>query len=233
MSLRVAIVDDEPLAIELLADYVQKTDGLVLSEATTDVFKVLKLVQDGALDLVFLDVQMPQLTGIQFLKIAGEKCSIILTTAYTEYALDGYEYNIIDYLLKPVSYERFAKAVEKVRGRTANNPVAPEQVVRDHIFIKSEYRLVRVALDDISYIEALRDYIAVHTSSHGKIMSLESMNNMELLLPAARFTRIHKSYIISLRKIRYIEKSLVNVEGVSLPIGNTYKDGFSKLIEKP
>ena len=232
MPIRVAIVDDEPLAVELLADYVQKTNGLVLTEATTDVFRVLKLVQEDSIDLVLLDVQMPQLTGIQFLKIAGEKCSIILTTAYTEYALDGYEYNIIDYLLKPVSYERFFKAIEKVKARqssTFDNHISKQP---DHLFIKSEYKLIRVKLDEIIYIESLRDYIAVHTATQGKIMSLESMTNMEELLPPAKFTRIHKSYIIALDKIGYIEKNSVGIGGQVLPIGSTYKDRFIKLIEK-
>lgn len=232
MPIRVAIVDDEPLAIELLADYVQKTAGLVLTEATTEVFKALKMVQEGNIDLVLLDVQMPQLTGIQFLKITGEKCNIILTTAYTEYALDGYEYNIIDYLLKPISYERFFKAIEKVKTRQTVLPQERTNAEPDHLFIKSEYKLIRVKLNDITYIESLRDYIAIHTAGQGKIMSLESMNNMEELLPATRFTRIHKSYIIALDKIGYIEKNSVGIAGQVLPIGNTYKDNFSKLIEK-
>jgi two-component system, LytTR family, response regulator len=232
MPIRVAIVDDEPLAIELLADYVQKTPGLILTEATTDVFKVLKMVQEGVIDLVLLDVQMPQLTGIQFLKISGEKCSIILTTAYTEYALDGYEYNIIDYLLKPISYERFFKAIEKLKARQTATPEDRTPSAPDHLFIKSEYKLIRVKLDEITYIESLRDYIALHTTTQGKIMSLESMNNMEELLPSSRFTRIHKSYIIALDKIAYIEKNSVGIAGQVLPIGNTYKENFSRLIEK-
>ncbi len=232
MPLRVAIVDDEPLAIELLADYVQKTEGLVLSEATTDVFKVLKMVQEGSIDLLLLDVQMPQLTGIQFLKITGEKCGIILTTAYTEYAMDGYEYNIIDYLLKPISYDRFYKAIEKAKMRKPMAPGDKPGAIPDHLFIKSEYRLIRVKLNDIIYIESLRDYIAIHTEAQGKIMSLESMNNMEMLLPPSKFTRIHKSYIIAIDKIGYIEKNSVGIAGQILPVGNTYKDHFSKLIEK-
>lgn len=232
MPIRVAIVDDEPLAIELLADYVQKTPGLVLAEACTDVFKVLKMVQDGNVDLVLLDVQMPQLTGIQFLKIIGEKCAVILTTAYTEYALDGYEYNIIDYLLKPVSYERFFKAIEKLKARQPQLPADRNDLQPDHLFIKSDYKLVRVNLHDIIYIESLRDYIAIHTTAASKIMSLESMNNMEVLLPPTRFTRIHKSYIIALDKISYIEKSSLGIGGQVLPIGNTYKEQFFKWVDK-
>ncbi len=232
MPIRVAIVDDEPLAIELLADYVQKTPGLELAEACTDVFRVLKMVQEGSVDLVLLDVQMPQLTGIQFLKIIGEKCAVILTTAFTEYALDGYEYNIVDYLLKPISYERFFKSIEKLRSRQTLLPTNSSDTQPDHLFIKSDYKLVRVNLRDIIYIESLRDYIAIHTTAASKIMSLDSMNNMEALLPADRFTRIHKSYIIALDKISYIEKSGLGIGGQVLPIGNTYKESFFKRVDR-
>jgi len=229
MNIRVAITDDEPLAIELLADYVQKTPGLQLTEATTDVFKVLQLVQQGAVDLVLLDVQMPQLTGIQFMQMAANKCSIILTTAYTDYALDGYEYNVEDYLLKPISYERFYRAIQKVKQR--HEHITPNTTVPAHIFVKSEYRLVRIALSDIRYIEGLRDYIAIHTTTQ-KILSLESMTNMENILPPDRFIRIHRSYIIALEQVQYIEKGMVHINGQSLPVGNSYKEAFDRVVGK-
>ena len=136
MALRIGILDDEPLALEVLADYVQKTNGLVLIEATTDAYKILELVQQKSLDILLLDIQMPELNGIQVMKIIGQNCRIILTTAYAEYALDSYDFNVSDYLLKPIAYERFVKAIEKTRpllaSQTEGHAVAPI----DHIFIK-------------------------------------------------------------------------------------------------
>ncbi|GAA4338979.1 LytTR family DNA-binding domain-containing protein [Flaviaesturariibacter amylovorans] len=223
MNLRVAILDDEPLAIELLSDYVQRTEGLALVWAGTDPYVALRLVQAGGVDLMLLDVQMPELTGLQFLKIAGDGCRFILSTAYPDYALDGYEYNIVDYLLKPVSPERFAKAIAKVK--TPATPAKASEPARpDHIFLKSEYKLVRIALNEILYVEALRDYVAVHTTGGGKLLSLEPMRRLEEVLPADRFVRIHKSYIIALDKIGHIERNFVALAGRELPIGSTYKE---------
>ncbi|RYD83715.1 MAG: response regulator transcription factor [Sphingobacteriales bacterium] len=229
MQIRTAIVDDEPLAVELLSDYVNKTEGLLLVEATTDVYKALKLVQDGGVDLLLLDIQMPELTGLQFMKIAGNSCKIIVTTAYTEYALDGYEFNVADYLLKPIPYERFLKAISKVQQQ----PVAENKASAkaDHIFIKSEYKLVRVNLADILYIESLRDYIAIHTSDKQKIMSLESLRNMENVLPADDFLRVHKSYIVSLKKISFVEKNRIVINTEYIPIGDSYQEKFFSIIK--
>lgn len=230
MAIRTAIVDDEPLAVEILADYVNKTDGLQLVEASTDVYKVLKSVQDGNIDLILLDIQMPELTGIQFMKIAGNNCKIIITTAYTEYALDGYEYNVVDYLLKPISYERFLRAIQKIQQSEIPENKNPQK--SDHIFIKSEYKLIRVTLTDILYIESLRDYIAIHTVDKQKIMSLESLRNLENILPADDFIRVHKSYIVSLKKISFVEKSRIVINNEYIPIGDSYQEKFFNSIHK-
>lgn len=230
MPVRTAIIDDEPLAVELLADYVNKTEGLLLVEATTDVYKILKLVQDGHIDLLLLDIQMPELTGIQFMKIAGGQCKIIITTAYAEYALDGYDFSVVDYLLKPIAYERFLKAITKVQVPAAAG--SKEALKADHIFIKSEYKLVRVNLPDILYIESLRDYIAIHTAGQQKIMSLDSLRNMESILPADEFVRVHKSYIVSLRKISFVEKNRIVIGNEYIPIGDSYQEKFFNSINK-
>lgn len=224
MLIRTAVVDDEPLAVELLSDYVNKTEGLQLVEASTDVYKVLQLVQQKELDLVLLDIQMPELTGIQFMKIAGNNCKIIITTAYTEYALDGYEFNVVDYLLKPISYDRFLKAIDKIKPFNLVKP--------DHIFVKSEYKLVRVNLADVLYIESLRDYIAIYTTGKQKIMSLDSLRNMESVLPPDEFMRVHKSYIVSLKQISFLEKSRIVINGEYIPIGESYQDKFFNSINK-
>ena len=231
MPIRTAVVDDEPLAVELLSDYVNKTATLQLIEASTDVYKVLKMVQQNEIDLVLLDIQMPELTGIQFMKIGGNNCRVIITTAYTEYALDGYEFNVVDYLLKPISYDRFLKAINKI----LQPAIAPEVKVvpkPDHIFIKSEYKLVRINLADILYIESLRDYIAIHTIGKQKIMSLESLRNMETFLPEEDFMRVHKSYIVAMQKIGFVEKSRIVINDEYIPIGESYQEKFFSRINK-
>lgn len=230
--IRCIIVDDEPLAVSLLADYVDKTPGLQTVLCTTHVMEALQCVQEGKADLLFLDIQMPELTGIQVMKIIRNTCKVILTTAYTQYALQGYEHDVVDYLLKPITLDRFLIAIQKLRGRMAATPAdQPPQTPAArtlHLFIRTEYRIQRVAIDDILYIEALRDYVAVHTSA-GKILSLDSMKNMEEILPEQHFIRIHKSYIINCEKIEFLEKARVVINKQYIPVGDTYKD---KLKEK-
>jgi len=227
MALRLAVLDDEPLAVEVLADYVQKTEGLVLAEATGDVFKILQLVQRKEIDILLLDIQMPELTGIQVMKIIGNGCRVILTTAYTEYALDSYDFNVTDYLLKPIAYDRFLKAIEKLRAPVAKegSGITSTWPVK-YIFVKSEYKLIRIDLDDILYIEALRDYIAIHTTGNGKIMSLESLRSMEDILPPGDFIRVHKSYIVAINKIAFVERNRVVINEQYIPVGESYQVKF-------
>jgi len=222
---RCIVVDDEPLAVELLADYLHKTPGVEVVLKTTHVLDALHSVQQGKADLLFLDIQMPELTGIQFIKIMRNACQVILTTAYAEYALEGYEYDVVDYLLKPVTFERFMLAIEKAKRRLAGVSSNPKPEAQDHIFIKTEYRIQKIDLADILYIEALRDYIAVHTSA-GKILSLESLRNMEDLLSPHHFIRIHKSYIINKSKIQFLERGKVVINKQYLPVGDTYRAKF-------
>lgn len=224
-ALRCIVVDDEPLAVKLLADYVLRTPHLECVSATTDVMLALRLVQEGAADLVFLDIQMPELSGIQFMKIIRNSCSVIITSAYTQYAIDGFEHDVTDYLLKPVTYDRFMTAVNKVVARTTPAALPAAAVIPDHIFIKTSNKLQRVDLADILYIEALRDYIAIHLPKQ-KILSLESMKNILTVLPVDRFARIHKSYIVNKSKISFLERSGVNINGVLLPVGDTYRSDF-------
>ena len=219
------IVDDEPLAVNLLKDYVDKTPELACISATTNVLEALRCVQDGQVDLVFLDIQMPELTGIQFMKIIRNNCNIIITSAYTQYAIEGYEHDVIDYLLKPVTFERFMVAITKARNKMASLPNLITTSQTDHIFIKTNNRLQRINLADVFYLEGLRDYIAVH-SIHGKTLSLESLKNIMTLLPADRFARIHKSYIVNKTKISFLEKGSVIINGQAIPIGETYREEF-------
>jgi DNA-binding LytR/AlgR family response regulator len=243
--IRCLVVDDEPLALHILEDYIAKVPFLQLVKATTNPIEALTMVQEGNIDLVFLDVQMPELTGIQFLKIANGKTKVILTTAYSQYALEGYELDVVDYLLKPIAFDRFFKAAQKAQGiiQPAIVPQAAEQQVQqiqpqqpqqdfmnDFIFVKSEYKIQKVYLHQILYIEGLKDYISIFTPTE-RIITLQNMKKMEETLPERHFMRVHKSYIVALNKIDSIERSRIFIGDKVIPVGDTYRDQFFKVIE--
>lgn len=233
--IRCLVVDDEPLALDILEDYISKVPFLTLVKTTTSAIEGLSLVQSDAIDLVFLDVQMPELTGIQFLKIINGKCDVILTTAYSQYALDGYELDVVDYLLKPIAFDRFYKAAQKVLQANGNGQQsAPEQSVtsgnHDFIFVKTEHKIQKIYMDDILYIEGLKDYISIFTKTE-RIITLQNMKKMEESLPAKSFIRVHKSYIVAVGKIESIERSRIQIGEKIIPIGDTYREYFFKQIE--
>ena len=243
MILKCIVVDDEPLALDIIADYIAKIPFLELVKCTENAIEALQLVQEGGIDLVFLDIQMPELTGIQFLKIAGNKASYILTTAYSQYALESYDLNVSDYLLKPIAFDRFYKAVEKVRHHSQKNeqlPIAaieslakPTPIttpVHDFIFIKTENRIQKLRLDDILYIEGLKDYISIFTKTE-RIITLQNMKKMDETLPKDSFIRVHKSYIIAVDKIESIERSRIAIAGKTIPVGDTYREAFFRMID--
>lgn len=241
--IRCLVVDDEPLALNILEDYISKMPFLQLVKATTNPIEALTLVQEGAVDLVFLDVQMPELTGIQFLKISNGKAKVILTTAYPQYALEGYELDVVDYLLKPIAFDRFYKAVQKVQGilqPTAQPIAAPsphvqaqqqqQDFMNDFIFVKTEHKIQKVYLHDILFIEGLKDYISIFTTSE-RIITLQNMKKMEDALPEKYFIRVHRSYIVSLDKIDSIERSRIFIGDKIIPVGDTYRDDFFRIID--
>lgn len=223
---RCLVIDDEPLALEVLAGYVNKTENLQLVDVTTNPITGLQRVQAGEADLVFLDIEMPEINGITFMQLAGNTCKIILTTAYPEFALQGYEYNVVDYLLKPVSFVRFTKAVEKLPALHTAINTKPA----GYMFVKSEYKLLRVDFNNILYLEALRDYVGIITADGNKILTLQSLTSFEAALPTETFARIHKSYIINISKINTIEKNRVTIKTACLPVGETYKTSFQNKI---
>ncbi len=244
IKLKCIAVDDEPLALDIIEDYVSKVPFLELVKRTENAIEALQLVQAGGIDLVFLDIQMPELTGIQFLKIAGGKANFILTTAYSQYALESYDLNVSDYLLKPIAFDRFYKAVEKVHNlvkvkdyAAPVQPVVKEapkpkvvQPVQDFIFVKTEHKIQKIELDDVLYIEGLKDYISIYTKTE-RVITLQNMKKMEETLPSSQFIRVHKSYIISLDKIESIERSRITICGKMIPVGDTYRDEFFRRIE--
>jgi len=222
--IRCIVLDDEFLAVKLLSGYIEQTGGLGLALATTKAAEAITAIKRGAADLIFLDVQMPEITGIELMNITRNfDTKVILTTAYSQYALEGYEHDIIDYLLKPITFERFLTTANKAKARLQTMPSNPPVNTPDFIFVKTEYRLQKVALADVLYLEGLRDYIAFHTTT-GKILSLERMKNMDELLPRSSFLRIHKSYLINIKNIDYIERGRIVINKEHLPIGETYKE---------
>lgn len=234
--LRCVIVDDEPLAAQLLSDYVRKTPELELAEAFSNPIEALQYLQGQSDLLLFLDVQMPELTGIQVMKILNRRLPVILTTAYEQYALEGYEHDVVDYLLKPISYDRFYQAVQKVQSRLAASapdqaPEAKSPVIRDYFFLKTEYRVQRVDYDAIYYLEGQGDYVAVHTQS-GRILTLENMKDLEQELPGGAFLRVHRSYIVSLSKVEYIERNRIVINGERIPVSDSYKKMVAERIGK-
>ena len=230
------VVDDEPLALKLMADYVQKTPFLQLTEQTTDPMKAMELVQQGGIDLLFLDIQMPELTGLQLMKIIGHKCKVIVTTAYPDYALDGYEFDVIDYLLKPITFDRFLVAAHKAKERlTTEPPVMVQAPVANtsapgYIFVKTEYKIQKINLADILFLEGLRDYVAIHTTS-GKILTLQSMRSFQEQLPESNFMRVHKSYLVAIDKIQFIERNRIVINEHYIPVGETYQEVFQQRLK--
>jgi DNA-binding LytR/AlgR family response regulator len=236
--IRCLVVDDEPLALHILEDYISKMPFLQLVKVTTNPIEALQLVQEGNIDLVFLDVQMPELTGIQFLRIANGKSKVILTTAYSQYALEGYELDVIDYLLKPIAFDRFFKSVQK--AQTIIQPSAKPEIkteaapqsdfLSDFIFVKTEHKIQKVYLNDILFIEGLKDYISIFTPAE-RIITLQNMKKMEDALPEKHFIRVHKSYIVSINKIDSIERSRIFIGDKVIPVGDTYRDEFFKIVD--
>ena len=236
--IRCLVVDDEPLALHILEDYISKMPFLQLVKVTTNPIEALQLVQEGNIDLVFLDVQMPELTGIQFLRIANGKSKVILTTAYPQYALEGYELDVIDYLLKPIAFDRFFKSVQKAQAiiRPSAKPeikiesTPQNDFLSDFIFVKTEHKIQKVYLNDILFIEGLKDYISIFTPAE-RIITLQNMKKMEDALPEKHFIRVHKSYIVSINKIDSIERSRIFISDKIIPVGDTYREDFFKIVD--
>ncbi len=242
--IRCLAVHDEAYASKIIADYIGKIPFLQLVGTTKSAVDALTQVMQGGIDLVFLDIQMPELTGIQFLKLCDNKCKVILTTAYPEYALEGYEHDVIDYLVKPIAFDRFLKAVNKAHKvlsaptTTATPSVqVPETNIiatsnaTDYIFIKGESKnkFLKVNYDDILYIEGLKNYVSLFTTDQ-RMVTYQTLRDLETQLPQPPFYRIHKSYIVSVDKIRMVDGNQVYIGERSIPIGETYRDAFLKVI---
>lgn len=237
MSISCLIVDDEPLARSLLTDYVKKVPYLNLLDASSSPLTAIEILRSTAVDLLFLDIQMPEITGISLLKALQKKPLVILTTAYSEYALEGYELDVIDYLLKPITFERFLRAVEKVNQRLTTPAPAPivknipEATAQPFVFVKDGTKLVKVRWEDILYVEGLKDYVTIHTHTQ-KIVTLQRLKSLEEQLPSNKFIRIHHSYIVAVDAIDVIHKGEVQIGSITIPVSDTYRKSFKDFTDK-
>lgn len=234
--IRCIIVDDEPWAIDLMKSYISKIDFLQLVFASENPVQALNYIGNEKVDLIFLDIQMPELTGIQFMKLLNKGAKVIVTSAYSQYAIDGYEHDVLDYLLKPIEFDRFFRAARKAKESLSplqNIPALAEPfgAERHFIFIKTDGKLVKVNFSDMLFIEGLKDYISIHTKK-GALISLDSLLNMESLLPPTLFIRIHKSFILNIDKIDVVEKNRVFIGEKVIPVGELYKEKLMKILGK-
>lgn len=234
MILNCYIIDDEPLAIRLLESYVDKTPFLRLQGSCTNAVTALADLSERPVDLLFLDIQMPELNGLEFSKIIGDRCRIIFTTAFEQYAVDSYRVNALDYLLKPIAYPDFLNACEKAcQWYELTDNTARKKEELKSIFIKTDYKLVQIELDKILYVEGLKDYVKIYVENEPHpILSLMSLKSLEDVLPSDRFIRVHRSFIVQTDKIKIIERNRIVFGKQYIPISDSYKSNFHAMINQ-
>lgn len=220
-----AIIDDEPFARSLLSDYIHKVPYLNLKDSFSSGLLALEMLNNEKVDLLFLDIQMPDINGIEFLKSLKEAPKVIFTTAHAEFALEGYELDVLDYLLKPFDFPRFLKAIEKVSKHHVSSSNSGKKNQLKYILVKDGYNLVKVSLEDILYIKGLKDYVQIVTAKK-KIVSLQTLKELSENLPDDMFFRVHNSYIVGFDHINSIGKNQIKIQGDSIPIGSTFKKHF-------
>ncbi|MFZ4563829.1 MAG: LytR/AlgR family response regulator transcription factor [Bacteroidales bacterium] len=233
--IRCIAIDDEPLALKQIAGYIGKTPFLELAGVCESALQALELLENTAVDLMFVDINMPDLSGMDFVKTLENPPKIVFVTAYSDYALEGFRVDAIDYLLKPIGYGDFLKSANKVKTWFDAQPVKVSEVTsnKDFLFIKSEYKILRINFDDIKYIEAMSEYIRIHLMNSKPVMTQISMKALEDQLPEDRFMRVHRSFIINLSKISVIERNRIVFDGTTyIPVSDQYKNRFQAFIDK-
>lgn len=231
----VIAIDDEPLALQLIIDYIQKTRGLKLLQGFENPLEAAQFISKNSVDLVFTDIMMPGLTGIEFTKSMVTGPVVIFTTAFDKYAIEGFKLDVADYLLKPFTYEEFLKSVQKaermIRAGKKQSEEAPPN--NEFLFLKSDYKIKRINFEDILYIEGLKEYVKVYTRhSISPILSLSSLKVLETKLPADKFMRVHRSFIVNLQKIDTVDRSRIVFGKQYIPVGDQYKERFLKFLDK-
>lgn len=230
-KIRCLVVDDEPLAAALISSYVGRTPFLDLVAEVHSAEEALERIKDSEIRLVFMDIRMPRLSGMQLAKLIPENVRVVFTTAYSDHAVEGFRVNALDYLLKPVSYEEFLEAALKARKEMSLSDIAPAVTGKRHLLVKSEYKLLRLAYDDIIYIEGLKDYVKIFVENDkNPVLSLMSIKNLEEVLPAP-FVRVHRSFIVNLDKVRVVERNCINLAGKIIPISDSYRADFMQKLQ--
>ncbi len=237
MKTKCLIIDDEPLARDLMRSHIKKLENFEICAECSDAMKALQVLHNHCIDLMFMDIQMPQISGIDFLKTLKRPPKVIITTAFREYALEGFELDVVDYLLKPITFERFLKSINKYYLSTQDDlkseqPVAFSNPINEEafIYVKENKKVVKVYLNDILYVEGLSEYVQIYTREK-KIITKTSMTNMSERLPGECFMRIHKSFIVSMSKIEAFTSSSIEVLGKELPIGRSYKNSVLDVLQ--
>ena len=233
--MRCLIIDDEPLAVELLEDFVSKVSALKLVASCSNAIEASTILQTNEVDLIFTDIEMPDFSGVEFIKSLDVKPLFIFTTAYSHYAVEGFNLNAVDYLVKPIPFHRFLKAVNRAQElfllkKEEKEPKVQSTDSPSFIFVKSEYENIKLNFDDIKYFEGLKDYIKIFSTSHKPILTLSNFKNIEEKLPSDVFLRVHRSYIVSLKHIKSVQRNRILIDGVRIPIGQSYKDEFIRRI---
>lgn len=232
--IKVVAIDDEPLALQLVKGYIEKTPFLELAGSFDNPVDAVVYIKSSDVDLVLLDIQMPDLTGTELARVISGGPKVIFTTAYEKYAFEGFRLDAVDYLLKPFSYAEFLKAVQKAQKliELETKQLPSLEVQNDFLFIKSEYKIRRINLSEINYIEGLRDYVKIFLTEENKpVLSLSTLKALEARLPENRFMRVHRSFIVSLEKVKIIDRNRIVFGEVRIPVTDQYKDNFQKFLD--
>jgi two-component system, LytTR family, response regulator len=228
MKIKCIAIEDEPLALKKIKEFIEQVDFLNLLAGFDNAIKAVGFLKENSVDLIFLDIRMKKLSGIQFLESLQIKPKVIITSAYDEYALKGYELDVVDYLLKPFTFERFLKSVDKVYNQLNSSK---NNDSNDYVFVKTEYRIEKIEIKDILFIKGMKDYLQIHTTER-KIMTLQTFKNLLEILPQIDFQRVHNSYIVSISKIENIERNRIRIGKELIPISNSYKDKFYGILRE-
>lgn len=238
MKIKCIAIDDEPPALSQMEEYISRVPFLEPIRFFDNAFDTIEFLKNNDIDLMFLDIEMEGLTGIQLLNVMKKRPKVVLTTAYSQYALKAFDLNVSDYLLKPISFERFLQSVEKVYDsikaqplNTSSESINTETHSRNYIFVKTEYRMQRIDFKDILYIEGLKEYLIIYTSKE-KVLTLQSFKRMEEMLPSENFIRVHKSYMVALDKILSIERNRIKITDKLIPIGESYSKPFYQMLSE-
>jgi DNA-binding LytR/AlgR family response regulator len=233
-TLQCCVVDDEPLACELIASYIRRTPRLELAGAYTTAKDALEFITTNPIDLVFLDIQMPQMSGIEFARLLPQQTRVVFVTAYSNYAVEGFRVNALDYLMKPVSYDEFLVTIKRALDYVDNTTAVLQQTKPDseHIMVKSDHKLIRVCISEIEYVESLKDYVKIYIAGQPQaLLSLMSLKSIEQVLPEKDFLRVHRSFIVNMARVEVIERSRIVFDRRFVPISDSYRDAFFQALE--